>query len=97
VERENKKKRASVNDLATSQATTLWSEERKKLQHSARMICDQLEKEFNAHKTEVALSANTVNRYVREGKFVVEYGFATLTKRQEGALLTRTTMTHCLY
>jgi hypothetical protein len=30
VERENKKKRASVNDLATSRATTLLSEERKK-------------------------------------------------------------------
>lgn len=43
------------------------------------MICDQVEKEFNAHKTEVALSANTINRYVRDGKFVVEYGFVTLT------------------
>ena len=32
VERENKKKRASVNDLATSRATTLSSEERKKPQ-----------------------------------------------------------------
>jgi hypothetical protein len=30
LERENKKKLASVNDLATSRATTLLSEERKK-------------------------------------------------------------------
>jgi hypothetical protein len=53
VERENKKKRASVNDLATSRATTLSSEERKKPQRSARMICDQVEKEFDARKMEV--------------------------------------------
>ena len=43
------------------------------------MICDQVGKEFHAHKTEDALSANTINRYVRDGKFVVEYSFATLT------------------
>jgi hypothetical protein len=35
---------------------------------SAKMICDQVEKEFKARKTEVTLSANTINRYVSEGK-----------------------------
>ena len=38
-----------------------------------------MEKEFNAHKTKVELSANTINRYVRDGKFGPEYGFVTLT------------------
>jgi hypothetical protein len=37
-------------------------------ERSAKMICDQVEKEFKARKTEVTLSANTINRYVSEGK-----------------------------
>ena len=66
VERENKKKRASasVNNLATSRATTLLSEERKKPkseQRSAKMICDQVENEFKARKKNITLSANTIN------------------------------------
>jgi hypothetical protein len=85
VERENKKKRASVHDLATSRATTLLSEERKKPkseQRSARMICDQVEKEFQARKTKVTLSANTINRYVRVG----DIGVGAKRRGYEGRL-----------
>jgi hypothetical protein len=85
VERENKKKRASVNDLATSRATTLLSEERKKPkseQRSAKMICDHVENKFKARKTKITLSTNTINRYVREG----DIGVGAKRRGYEGIL-----------